>query len=118
MNLAHKSSPINAVPRDSGRFFWMQGSSFVAAGATTIYGAMFDEVDEGTALFKLAPLPNVTPTSGPISEQLPISDGARCRWKRTAIRLVFDPFGEGWPASPAPCQRFRFKLSGSRLKLI
>ena len=29
-----------------------------------IFGAMFDEVDEGTAMFKLAPTPNELPVQG------------------------------------------------------
>ncbi|RBP18320.1 hypothetical protein DFR50_101264 [Roseiarcus fermentans] len=44
----------NMVPRDCGRFLWMQAARDRQAGATMLYAAMFDEVDEGTALFKLA----------------------------------------------------------------
>jgi len=29
-----------------------------------IFGAMFDEVDEGTAMFKMAPTPNELPVDG------------------------------------------------------
>jgi hypothetical protein len=45
----------NQVPRDCGRFLWMQAARDRQLGATILYAAMFDEVDEGTALFKLAP---------------------------------------------------------------
>lgn len=48
-------SPLNAIPRQCGRFLWMQASADVGDGARMLYGAMFDEVDEGTALFKLVP---------------------------------------------------------------
>jgi hypothetical protein len=44
----------NQIPRRCGRFWWRQVVGAVRAGATTIYGAMFDEVDEGTAMFKIA----------------------------------------------------------------
>jgi hypothetical protein len=48
-------TPLNRIPRRGGRFFWRQIDCAVGSGATMIYGAMFDEVDEGTALFKVAP---------------------------------------------------------------
>ncbi|MCM1505123.1 MAG: glycoside hydrolase family 71/99-like protein [Muribaculum sp.] len=46
----------NSVPiaRRSGDFFWMQLASNIAAGAEMLYIAMFDEIDEGTAIFKCA----------------------------------------------------------------
>ena len=42
----------NAIPRLKGEFFWTQFKSLKQAGATMLYVAMFDEVDEGTAIFK------------------------------------------------------------------
>ena len=42
------------IPRRGGGFWWHQLHNVVSAGCTMIYGAMFDEVDEGTAMFKLA----------------------------------------------------------------
>ena len=47
--------PYNQIRRDCGRFLWMQAARDRQLGATMLYAAMFDEVDEGTALFKLAP---------------------------------------------------------------
>jgi hypothetical protein len=44
----------NQIPRGCGRFYWRQVWNALSAGATMLYGAMFDEVDEGTAMFKLA----------------------------------------------------------------
>lgn len=41
-------------PRYSGRFFWKQLSGAIGLGAEMIYIAMFDEIDEGTAIFKTA----------------------------------------------------------------
>jgi hypothetical protein len=46
--------PLNQVPRRGGRFYWRQVQRALGAGATMMYGAMFDEVDEGTAMFKVA----------------------------------------------------------------
>ena len=43
---------FNEVPRLKGEFFWSQFVAAKRAGATMIYVAMFDEVDEGTAIFK------------------------------------------------------------------
>ena len=42
----------SAIPRLHGEFFWRQFSEVKSAGATMAYVAMFDEVDEGTAIFK------------------------------------------------------------------
>lgn len=46
--------PLNYIPRECGRFYWRQLANAISAGATMVYGAMFDEVNEGTALFKVA----------------------------------------------------------------
>jgi hypothetical protein len=42
----------SAIPRLRGEFLWHQFHEAKAAGANMIYVAMFDEVDEGTAIFK------------------------------------------------------------------
>jgi hypothetical protein len=52
---------LNAVPRLKGEFFWSQFAGARQAGAQMIYVAMFDEVDEGTAIFKCT---NDVPDSG------------------------------------------------------
>lgn len=44
--------PQDAIPRLKGRFLWSQFSAAKKSGAKMIYVAMFDEVDEGTAIFK------------------------------------------------------------------
>ena len=56
--------PLNQIPRNGGAFYWRQAYNAVAAGCTMIYGAMFDEVDEGTAMFKLAPTSAELPAQG------------------------------------------------------
>ncbi len=58
------TDPLNAIPRDGRRFFWSQVYNALSAGADMVYGAMFDEVDEGTAIFKLAPTQVEIPAQG------------------------------------------------------
>jgi hypothetical protein len=55
-------SPLNPIPRRGGRFYWRQVQRALRAGNTMLYGAMFDEVDESTAMFKVAPTARDAPT--------------------------------------------------------
>jgi hypothetical protein len=43
---------LDAVPRLRGQLFWTEFCQARRAGAKMVYVAMFDEVDEGTAIFK------------------------------------------------------------------
>lgn len=52
-------SPLDQIPRNRGQFFWKQLSGAIQNGAEMIYLAMFDEVDEGTAIFKISKNPPV-----------------------------------------------------------
>ena len=47
-----ESAALDAIPRRGGRFLWKQAVEAKQAGASLAYLAMFDEVDEGTAIFK------------------------------------------------------------------
>ena len=53
----------DAIPRMGGNFLWDQLVTMINAGAEMIYVAMYDEIDEGTAIFK-------------VSDNPPNSDGA------------------------------------------
>ncbi|MEX2371061.1 MAG: glycoside hydrolase family 71/99-like protein [Bacteroidales bacterium] len=46
-----------AIPRLGGQFYWDQLVTMINAGAEMIYVAMFDEIDEGTAIFKVSDNP-------------------------------------------------------------
>ena len=52
-------SPFNQIPRNRGKFFWAQLHGAIEAGSEMLYIAMFDEIDEGTAIFKITKNPPV-----------------------------------------------------------
>jgi hypothetical protein len=58
------NGPLNQIPRRAGKFYWRQVYNAVAAGSPMIFGAMFDEVDEGTAMYKIAPSAADMPAQG------------------------------------------------------
>jgi hypothetical protein len=49
------TNPRNAIPRRCGAFLRTQFSNIQALGLRTVFVAMFDEVDEGTAIYKTLP---------------------------------------------------------------
>lgn len=53
---------MDSIPRLGGEFLWAQLVAAKSAGCEMIYVAMFDEVDEGTAIFKC-------------TNQVPVGDG-------------------------------------------
>ena len=52
-NLRKDPSLYNQIPREKGDFLWKQIAGAKAGGAKSLYVAMFDEVDEGTAIYKV-----------------------------------------------------------------
>ncbi|MBE3096356.1 MAG: hypothetical protein IMZ44_04410, partial [Planctomycetes bacterium] len=56
-NLKQKPAGTTAIPRRGGRFLWEQFHELGKLGADSVYVAMFDEVDEGTAIFKVTSSP-------------------------------------------------------------
>jgi hypothetical protein len=55
-----KGAKLGAIPRCKGQFLWSQVIANKKVGVDMLYVAMFDEVDEGTAIFKCS---NNPPTS-------------------------------------------------------
>jgi hypothetical protein len=52
-NLKGRPPGTTTIPRRGGRFLWEQFHELGKLGVTGVYVAMFDEVDEGTAVFKV-----------------------------------------------------------------
>ncbi len=59
-----KNDTPNKRPRRGGNFFWTQANRVISGNAKSVYIAMFDEVDESTAMFKLAENDAQTPDQG------------------------------------------------------
>ena len=53
---------VNATPRNAGDFMWKQARNITSLGVTSMYFAMFDEYDEGTAIMKNATDWSMIPT--------------------------------------------------------
>ncbi|MCE5187186.1 MAG: glycoside hydrolase family 71/99-like protein [Planctomycetaceae bacterium] len=70
-NLKQDPSTFNAIPRNGGRFLWDQYVAAKKVGAAMVYQAMFDEVDEGTAIFKVTNDPPTGPSKFLTYEGLP-----------------------------------------------
>jgi hypothetical protein len=64
-------SPQDQAPRLKGRFLWTQFVQARKAGATMVYQAMFDEINEGTAIFKCTGDPPVGASQFVTYEGLP-----------------------------------------------
>ncbi len=80
-NLMRKPPGTTTIPRRGGRFLWEQFHELARLHIDSVYVAMFDEVDEGTAIFKV--------TSSPPTQAHFVSyDGLPSDWY---LRLV----GEG-----------------------
>ena len=63
----NKLAILNQIPRRCGNFLWRQISALLAARVDILYAAMFDEVDEGTALFPTEAREEKLPKGGQMS---------------------------------------------------
>ena len=61
---------LDQIPRQQGKFFWSQVTAAKRIGSEMLYIAMFDEVDEATAIFKCIN----TPPAGPKTAFLTYED--------------------------------------------
>lgn len=66
-----RQAKLNHIPRLKGEFFWSQAATHVASGVNMLYVAMFDEIDEGTAIFKCSNNPPVGASKFLTYEDLP-----------------------------------------------
>src|SRR5260370_27991284 len=57
----NRGAAQNQIPRNGGNFLWRQAYNARRAGADILKIAMFDEVHEGPADFKVAPRPRAAP---------------------------------------------------------
>lgn len=63
-NNLKREAKKNAIPRNGGEFLWRQAYNAKVAGATVLKIAMFDEVNEATAVFKTAARRQDAPEQG------------------------------------------------------
>ena len=63
-NLQRGAHPPNGIRRRGGRFYWRQAFNAIDAGVTCLFTAMFDEVDEGTAILKIVETQRDVPAEG------------------------------------------------------
>ncbi len=57
MKSRKQEAKMDAIPRLGGKFLWSQALAAQQAGSKSLYLAMFDEIDEGTAIFKISNKP-------------------------------------------------------------
>ena len=53
-NLRQKPPGTTTIPRQKGEFYWRQFAIFKELGIRSVFVGMFDEVNEGTAIYKVA----------------------------------------------------------------
>jgi hypothetical protein len=80
-------SSLNVTPRRCGAFYRHQIDNAIKAGAQMLYTAMFDEINEGTAIFKLAADPSQEPVGGTDLFALD-ADGCRAASSDMYLRLA------------------------------
>jgi hypothetical protein len=102
MRLRGQEAPLNQVPRLGGRFLWHQARQRLRHGATMLYVAMFDEMDEATAIFKTTAQVPVGTVGFVTEPELP-SD--HYLWLTGQIGRALRreiPLSDNLPARPAP----------------
>src|SRR5439155_12443421 len=100
----------NGIPRVGGRFYSRQAYDTISVGANMLFGAMFDEIDEGTATYKLAPTVATSPTNAPAGanvfaldvdgESLPSDWYLRVAGQINRVLRGDVPLNEALPISP------------------
>jgi hypothetical protein len=115
-------TPFNGIPRMGGTLYWRQVYNAVSIAVPMIYNAMFDEVDEATAMFKIA----ATSADQPVGVDLNSLDtdgyavpndwylrlaGAATQMLRGEIALTSEiPISSGAQPPPIPADTARIHL--------
>ncbi|MES2569819.1 MAG: glycoside hydrolase family 71/99-like protein [Verrucomicrobiota bacterium] len=99
----NRKAKLDAIPRRGGQFLWSQLNAALKASANMLYVAMFDEVDEATAIFKYTDnVPQgegigfVTPSGVPNDHYLTLT-GLGARMLRHEIPLTETPPQQATP---------------------
>jgi hypothetical protein len=100
-NLQRHAPGLVTIPRRRGEFLWEQFRELARLKVTEATVAMFDEVDEGTAIFKVTSSP---PTQAEFVgfEGLPADWYLRLVGEGTKLLAGKRPFSERIPIQPAP----------------
>ena len=98
-NLQKLPPGTSLIPRRRGQFLWEQFHTLSQLGADSVCMAMFDEVDEGTAIFKVTDQP---PTQGHFVtyEGMPSDWYLRLVGKATELLHSHRPIGGDIPLAP------------------
>ena len=104
-----EKAKFNHIPRLKGKFLWAQAEAARMAGAKSLYVAMFDEVDEGTAIFKCTNDP-------PVGEYILTYEGLpsdHYLWLTGQIAACGE--AEAWPLRDPRGVRSHGQLTSNRL---
>jgi hypothetical protein len=72
-NLRREKPGTTLIPRRRGEFYWRQFAIFRELGIRTVFVGMFDEVDEGTAIYKIA-------NDTPVGQHFVTNEGLPTDW--------------------------------------
>jgi hypothetical protein len=100
----HNMNPkgkFNQIPRQGGKFLWAQYTEAKKAGCSMAYQAMFDEVDEGTAIYKCTNDPPVGESKFVTYEGLPSDHYLKLVGAAAKMISGERPVSDSMPPEPA-----------------
>ena len=103
-----KGAKLDQIPRRGGEFFWSQVTAARRIGCEMLYVAMFDEVDEGTAIFKCTNNPPVGEGAKFLGyEGLPSDHYLELTGQAGALLRAEHPRSDASALSPEPAKKSR-----------